>query len=299
MTPAIGPIEVEVIRNALTAAAAEMDVTVWRTSRSTIVRELLDYSTAIFDADGNNLAQSARIPGHLNSMSALLRELLAHHVDPATWAADDVVATNDPYCGGQHLPDIVTFKPVFHDGVRIAYVGTLCHHIDVGGLAPGSYAAKATEIFQEGLRIPPLKLIEAGKPNAAVWAIIRQNVRKPDLLLGDLQSQLASLEVGATAIRRLAHKHGAPNVIAAGAAILDASEAAMRAAIAAMPDGTYEFEDFLDDDGVDLDRPIRLHVRLTITGDTITVNLSGCSPRPAAPSTPPSPAATAPSCSPS
>jgi len=276
---ALGPVEIEVIRNALTAAAAEMDVTVWRTSRSTIVRELLDYSTAVFDADGNNLAQSARIPGHLNSMSHLLRELLDKHVEADAWGPDDVVATNDPYCGGQHLPDIVTYKPVFHEGRRIAFVGTLCHHIDMGGLAAGSYAATATEIFQEGLRIPPLKLVENGVPNAGVWAMIRQNVRKPALVLGDLASQLASLEVGATAIRRLAGRYGAAGMIEAGNRILDASEAAMRAAIARMPDGTYEFEDFLDDDGVVLDRPMRLHARLTIEGDGITADLSGCSPQ--------------------
>ncbi len=275
----LGPIEIEVIRNALTAAAAEMDVTVWRTSRSTIVRELLDYSTAVFDADGNNLAQSARIPGHLNSMSHLLRELLDKWVDPAAWGAGDVVITNDPYCGGQHLPDIVAFKPVEHEGRRIAFVGTLCHHIDVGGLAAGSYAAKAIEIFQEGLRIPPLKLIENGVRNEGVWAMIRQNVRKPDLLLGDLSSQIASLEVGAAALRRLAARYGAEGMIEAGARILDMSEAAIRASIRRMPDGVYEFTDFLDDDGIDLDRPIRLHVRLTVAGDGIEVDLSGCSPQ--------------------
>ncbi len=274
---ALGPIEIEVIRNALTAAAAEMDVTVWRTSRSTIVRELLDYSTAIFDAEGNNLAQSARIPGHLNSMSHLLRELLETWVDPAGWGPDDVVITNDPYCGGQHLPDIVAFKPVVHEGRRIAFVGTLCHHIDVGGLAAGSYAAKAIEIFQEGLRIPPVKLIEKGVRNEGVWAMIRQNVRKPELLLGDLSSQIASLEVGAAALRRLASRYGAAAMIEAGARILDMSEAAIRAAIRRMPDGVYEFTDHLDDDGIALDQPIRLHVRLEVHGDAITVDLSGCS----------------------
>ncbi|WP_043363161.1 hydantoinase B/oxoprolinase family protein [Belnapia sp. F-4-1] len=275
----LGPIEIEVIRNALTAAAAEMDVTVWRTSRSTIVRELLDYSTAVFDAEGNNLAQSARIPSHLNSMSHFLREILDRYVDPATWGPDDVVISNDPYCGGQHLPDICAFKPVFHEGRRIAFVGTLCHHIDVGGLVAGSYAAKAIEIFQEGLRIPPLKLIENGRRNEGVWAMIRQNIRKPDLLLGDLQSQIASLEVGAAALRRLATRYGAEGMIEAGRRILDMSEQAMRAAIARMPDGTYEFTDWLDDDGIDLDRPIRLHVALTIAGDAISVDLSGCSPQ--------------------
>ena len=275
----LGPVEIEVIRNALTAAAAEMDVTVWRTSRSTIVRELLDYSTAVFDAEGNNLAQSARIPSHLNSMSHLLRELLDRHVDPARWGPEDVVVTNDPYCGGQHLPDIVAFKPVFQEGRRIAFVGTLCHHIDVGGLAAGSYAAKAIEIYQEGLRIPPVKLVEGGKRNDGVWAMILQNVRKPDLLAGDLQSQIASLEVGAAALRRLADRYGAEGMLEAGARILDMSEAAMRSAISRMPDGTYEFEDFLDDDGVDLGEPIRLHVALTIAGDAVTVDLSGCSPQ--------------------
>jgi len=275
----LGPIEIEVIRNALTAAAAEMDVTVWRTSRSTIVRELLDYSTAVFDAAGNNLAQSARIPSHLNSMSHFLRELLDKWIDPATWGPDDVVISNDPYCGGQHLPDITAFKPVFHEGRRIAFVGTLCHHIDVGGLVAGSYAAKAIEIFQEGLRIPPVKLIENGVRNEGVWAMIRQNVRKPDLLLGDLQSQIASLEVGAAALRRLAARYGADGMIEAGTRILDMSEAAMRAAIRQMPDGVYEFTDWLDDDGIDLDVPIKLHVRLTIADDSITVDLSGCSPQ--------------------
>ena len=273
----LGPIEIEVIRNALTAAAAEMDVTVWRTSRSTIVRELLDYSTAVFDAEGNNLAQSARIPSHLNSMSHFLRELLDKWIDPETWGPDDVVISNDPYCGGQHLPDITAFKPVFHEGKRIAFVGTLCHHIDVGGLVAGSYAAKAIEIFQEGLRIPPVKLIEKGVRNEGVWAMIRQNIRKPDLLLGDLQSQIASLEVGAQALRRLAQRYGAAGMIEAGRRILDMSEAAMRAAIAQMPDGTYEFTDYLDDDGIDLDVPITLHVKLIIQGDSITVDLSGCS----------------------
>ena len=115
----LGPIEIEVIRNALTAAAAEMDVTVWRTSRSTIVRELLDYSTAVFDAEGNNVAQSARIPQHLNSMGAALRTLLDRFVDPARWGPEDVVITNDPYCGAQHLNDVLVFKPVFHEGVRV------------------------------------------------------------------------------------------------------------------------------------------------------------------------------------
>lgn len=278
----MNPIDIEIIRNALSAAAAEMDVTIWRTSRSTIVRELLDYSTAVFDAEGFSIAQSARIPQHLNSMGHALRALLEHHVTAEDWAEDDVVCTNDPYSGGQHLNDILVFRPVFFDGRRVAYVGALAHHIDVGGMAPGSYAATATELFQEGCRIPPMKLIEGGRLNESVWRMLGANVRKPDLMLGDLQSQLASLSVGAAAITRLARRFGAATLIEAQARLLDMSEAQMRAALAAMPDGTYEFEDFVDNDGIS-DTPVRLHVAVTIAGDSATVDLSGCAPQQAGP----------------
>jgi N-methylhydantoinase B len=279
----ISPIELEIIYNALTAAAAEMDVTVWRTSRSTIVRELLDYSTAIFDRDGWNVAQAARIPSHLNSMSYFLTEILARHIPPDHWGPDDVVISNDPYCGGQHLPDIVAFKAVFRDGRRIGFVGTLCHHLDVGGSSPGSYGSSAIEIFQEGLRIPPVKLVEGGRLNAPLRGIILQNVRQPEILWGDLQSQLASLDIGAASVERLAEKLGHARFESALAQLLDRSEAAMRAAIGRIPDGMYEFEDRIDDDGIS-DRPLRIHAKVTVTGEELTVDLSGCSEQAMGPS---------------
>lgn len=269
-------IEIEVLRNGLESAAADMDVTMWRTSRSTVVREMLDYSTAIFDADGFNVAQSARIPQHLNSMSYCLRTIIEQFIPAEAWEDGDVVITNDPYCGGQHLPDIVAFRPVFHDGRPVAIVGTLCHHLDVGGMSPGSYAAAATEIYQEGLRIPPVKLFQRGQRNDALWQLIAQNVRQPSTVMGDLQSQIASLTVGADAIQRIAAKYGAATLQAACRQLLDASEAAMRASIQAMPDGVYEFEDFLDDDGIEIGKPVRIHAKITIAGDEMTVDLSGC-----------------------
>ncbi len=279
----IAPIELEIIYNALTAAAAEMDVTIWRTSRSTIVRELLDYSTAIFDRNGWNVAQAARIPSHLNSMSYFLTEILARHIAPDRWGPDDIVVSNDPYCGGQHLPDIVAFKAIFQNGRRIGFVGTLCHHLDVGGSSPGSYGSSATEIFQEGLRIPPVKLVESGKLNEPIRDIILQNFRQPEILWGDLQSQLASLHIGAASVERLAMKLGEVRFEAALRQLLDRSEAAMRAVIGRIPDGTYEFEDHVDDDGIS-DAPIRIHARLMIEGDELTVDLSGCSPQVMGPS---------------
>jgi N-methylhydantoinase B len=271
----LDPIELEVLRNALTAAAAEMDVTMWRTSRSTIVREMLDYSTAIFDAQGNNVAQSARIPQHLNSMGYFLQTILKQFIPVDLWEEGDVIISNDPYCGGQHLPDIAAFRPVFSGGRRVAIVGTLCHHLDVGGISPGSYAANATEIYQEGLRIPPSKLFARGVRNDALWQVIAQNVRQPTIVMGDLQSQIASLGVGTRAVEVLAARYGEDTLVASSSAMLDASEAAMRETIRAIPDGTYEFEDFLDDDGIDMTRPVRIHARITVAGDRLVVDLSG------------------------
>lgn len=282
MTP-LGPVELEILRHALTAAAAEMDVTIWRTSRSTIVRELLDYSTAVFDADGHNVAQSARIPQHLNSMGAGLQTVLRDFLPLEGWGEGDVVITNDPYCGGQHIPDILAFRPVFSgpvfaDGRRVAIVGTLCHHLDMGGIAAGSYGATATEVFQEGLRIPPLRLVRGGVLNEEVLAVMRQNVRRPDMLWGDLQAQMASLAVGEATLRRLCGRYGAERMVAACAQILDGSERAMRAMIGRIPDGTYEFEDVIDDDGLS-DVPIRIHAAITVAGEEMVVDLSGCGPQ--------------------
>lgn len=271
-------IELEILQNALTAAAAEMDVTMWRTSRSTIVREMLDYSTAIFDAEGFNVAQSARIPQHLNSMGFCLRTIVERFIPLEQWEDGDIVITNDPYCGGQHLPDIAAFRPVFHQGRRVAIVGTLCHHLDVGGMSPGSYSANATEVYQEGLRIPPLKLFKRGVRGEEVWAMIGQNVRQPATVLGDLQSQIASLEVGAASVAKLAAKYGAEVLTSACQQLLDSSEASMREVISRMPDGVYEFEDFLDDDGINTESPVRIHAKITVKGDELTVDLSGSSP---------------------
>jgi N-methylhydantoinase B len=191
------------------------------------------------------------------------------------WAPGDVVITNDPYCGGQHIPDILAFRAVFVDGARIAIVGTLCHHLDMGGISAGSYGATATEIFQEGLRIPPLKLYRRGVLNDDILRLIKQNTRRPEILWGDLQAQIASLAVGEANLLRLAIRYGAATIREACSRILDSSERAMRAMIGRIPDGSYDFEDFIDDDGI-TDEPIRIHAAVTVEGDEMTVDLSGC-----------------------
>lgn len=272
---ALNAVQLEVIRNALVSVAEEMSVTIWRTSRSPVVREILDYSCAVFDAEGSSTAQAARQPVHLNSMASGLRSILDGPFPLVTWDEGDLIITNDPYAGGQHLPDILAFKPVFMDGARIGIVGALVHHLDVGGGAPGSYYAKATEIHQEGFRIPPMKLDKRGERNHEVIALLLRNSREPDLVGGDFASQLAALDIGESNLRGIGQRYGSETLAEACRMIQGQSEAAMRAIIRGIPDGTYRFEDFVDDDGIDLDRPIRIHVALTVRGDTLAFNFSG------------------------
>lgn len=269
----LDPIRLEVIRNALIAGAEEMNTSIWRTARSTVVRETLDYSTALFDGNGRAVAQSTRIPIHLNSMSVCLEDIIAHDIPLNQWQNGDVILTNDPYSGGQHLPDFVAFKPIFAEGRRIAIAAAIVHHVDVGGGAPGSYFAGATEVYQEGLRLPPVKLVEGGRTNQAVIDIIRRNSREPEKIGGDVHAQLACLEVGSIAIRRLSERYGGPVLEDAMSIILDQSEHAMRSILADLPDGTFSFEDVVDDDGqaaIDLD----VVARVTIEGDRCVVDLS-------------------------
>lgn len=272
----IDPVRQEVIRNALVTAAEEMSLTIWRTARSTVVREILDYSTAVFDAAGHNVAQSARIPVHLNSMSDCLRWVLDHAIPLEQWEDGDVIVTNDPYSGGQHLHDIQTFRAVFLDGQRIGIVGTLCHHVDIGGGAAGSYLATAIEVFQEGIRIPPLFLARRGVLNDGVFEMLLHNVRQPDETRGDLKAQIAALGIGERAVARIAGKYGSDNLAAAMAQIQEGSERMVRAALRAMPDGESRFTELVDDDGQS-DTPIRLCVHVVKQGDSITLDFEGSS----------------------
>lgn len=276
---ALDVVQLEVIRNALVAAAEEMGVTIWRTSRSSVVRDLLDYSTCVFDAEGKSVAQATCIPVHLNSMSSCLDDILRDHIPLGEWREGDIIITNDPYSGGQHLNDILTFKPAFVDGRLVGIAGVLVHHLDVGGGAPGSYYAGATEIYQEGFRIPPMRLDDAGRRNKEVIQLLLRNTREPANVGGDFASQLAALDIGVKGLHRIARRYGAERLGEACLGIRRQSEMAMRAMIHDIPDGTYAFEDFTDDDGIDRKKQIRIAVELTVRGDTLEVDLSGSSPQ--------------------
>jgi len=279
VTPAerVDPITLEVIRHGLVAAAEQMAKSIERSSQSQVIREMLDYSTAVFDTEGGITAQSTRIPMHLNSMTRALKTLLrAYPVED--WLEGDVYLTNDPYSGGQHLPDLQTFAPVFHDGRAIAIAGTLGHHLDVGGRGAGSYGADATEIFQEGLRFPPCRIVTAGVPNELFFPVFEANIRVPSKTGSDVRAQIAALSIGAADVVRLAQRYGAGTVVAATRQLQSASERRMGAAIAQLPDGTFVAEDTVDGDGLD-DDPLLVRVAVRREGERLVIDFSGTAPQ--------------------
>lgn len=268
-------VTLEVIRHGLVAAAEQMANSIERSARSQVIREMLDYSTAVFDSRGGIVAQSTRIPLHLNSMARALQTILREHFPLSEWGKGDVFATNDPYSGGQHLPDIQAFAPVFHDGRCVAIVGTLGHHLDVGGRGKASYGSDATEIYHEGFRIPPSRIVKGGVTNQLFLQLFAANIRVPNKTLGDLRAQIAALSIGAVEVVRLPKRYGSETLLAATSELINASEWRMRSAIRSLPEGiTFRAEDVIDGDGID-DEPLTLRVAVTREGDELLVDFAG------------------------
>lgn len=270
------PIAFAVMKNAIDAIVDEVAYTVLRTARSEIVKDVMDYSAAICDAKGEMVGQAKTIAQHLGAIPEAMASV------QSVWAGrlrpGDAVIMNDPYLGGMHLPDIFMFYPVFIEAEIIAWTVVICHHTDVGGRVPGSNAADSTEIYQEGLRLPPLRLFEQGVINDALQSIIALNVRVPDRVLGDLRAQYAACCVGARELTRLAQKHGAAGLVAHMAALLDYAERMTRAEIATWPRGTWRFTDHIDSDGLS-DAPVVLQVAVTVGEDGLDVDWTGSSPQ--------------------
>ena len=270
-------VRLELMKNAFAAIADEMAATVIRTARSSVIKEAMDFSTGLLDPKGNLVAQGLCLPVHMGSFPPTLATVLAKFGDDIH--PGDVFALNDPYEGsGLHLPDIFVFRPIFHEGRLLAFAAAIGHQTDIGGRVAGGNACDNTEIFQEGLRLPPLRIVERGRPVEAVFDILRLNVRVPDTVLGDVKATIAACLRGERAFLVLAQKHGADAITADMAALLDYSEALTRAEISAFPDGEWTFEDFLDDDGFSQE-PIRIFVRLTKQGSNITADFTGTSPQ--------------------
>src|SRR5580698_8230288 len=279
--PAPDPITEELFRNALAALGDEMVLTIYRTAYSGVLKNIMDYSAALCDAQGRLAAQGLALPGHLCSIPVALQAVLRHFGDDI--AEGDILINNDPYDGGMHLPDIFIFRPLFapgiHGGRPIAYAATICHHTDVGGRVPGSNASDSTEIYAEGLRIPPLKLYERGVENKTLFRMIERNVRLPGRVFGDIRSQLAACEIAARGMVDIVARYGAAQVRALMNATMDYSERLTRHCLAELPDGEATFTDWIDDDQIDEGKPIPLVCTVRKRGETMEVDWTGSAPQ--------------------
>jgi N-methylhydantoinase B/oxoprolinase/acetone carboxylase alpha subunit len=257
------PIDLELFRHALLSIADEMGIVLRRTSFSSNIKERRDYSCAVYDRDGQTLAMGDHMPVHLGAMPMSVRYAL----EDFRLGPGDVIILNDPFRGGTHLPDITAIRGVFCSGRKEAdfYVANRAHHADIGGMTPGSMGL-AREIYQEGLRIPPIRLVIGGETDEALLRLITANVRTPD----ERRFQALFQAWGGVAVARL------------GAALLEYSEQRMRAVIAAIPDGVYRFEDVMDGDGI-TDQPLRIAVAISIQGAQAAIDFAGSSPQAAGP----------------
>ena len=253
-----------------------MAVTVVRTARSLVVKDGMDFSTAIFNAEGDQVAQGLTLPMHMGAMQpalAAVRNYFGDDVKPG-----DVFANNDPYEGASHLPDIFLFKPIFFNDLLLGWTCVIAHQTDIGGRVAGGNACDNTEIYQEGLRLPPIKLYDQGVLNKAVWRILGQNVRVPDKVLGDVMAQLSALRQGEHDFLRLVDQYGLEDLKSYMTDIIDYTERLTRAEIDALPNGSWEFTDYIDGDGINPD-PIAIKVRVTIEGGEMLVDFTGTSPQ--------------------
>jgi N-methylhydantoinase B len=271
------PVRLELVKNAIGSIVDEMVLTVIRIAYSSIMRDTMDLSSAFCDRHGRMIAQGLSVALHLGSIPDAMDRVREKYGD--TLAPGDIVVLNDPYQGGMHLPDIFMFKPVFVRERLLGYAVVVAHHNDMGGRVPGSSAADSTEIFQEGLRIPVLKLYERGKVNQTLMDLIAINVRIPDVVLGDLQAQVAACGIAERGMNELVARYGADQLERYFDELLDYTEREARRTVRSIPSGTYRFVDYLDDDGVNMDNPVKIAVAVHVEGDELTVDLEGTSPQ--------------------
>ncbi len=274
----------EVVKNALYAAAEEMKIVLAKTAYSPLLKVAGDYSCGLFDAGGEMIAQGPDLPIHLGSMPDAVKAVIQAFGD---FVEGDVFIHNDPYFGGSHLPDVNIVSPSFHRGELLGFACVRAHWPDIGSATPGSYGA-VTEVFGEGLRLPPIRLYEAGVLNQGVDAIIFTNVRTPDERRGDMNAQIAANRRGSARLSELAEKYGVETLRRIMAEVMDYSEIMMRKFLAALPDGEGRFEDFCDGDGIlepgeEEDETFTIRMHAVKRGDSLAVDFTGSDPQVAGP----------------
>lgn len=279
------PIEVELLRNGLSSICDEMYLALMKSAYSTNIKERKDHSAAIFDRAGRVVVQGESQPLHLASMLGLVEVLLERH-PVESLQPGDMFASNDPFVGkGSHLPDVAVVMPIFHfpEGDEghpelFGFVANIAHHADIGGMAPGGIAGGMTEIYQEGLRIPPIRLVNAGEIVQDVFDLILLNVRVPAERRGDYMAQIAANRLGERRMAELFRKHSFARVTAAADGVIDAVARRMKACVAELPDGVYELADTIDDDGFGA-KDIPIVVKITVAGEHITFDFQGTAPQ--------------------
>jgi len=269
----IDPVRFEVIRNALLAITEEMGATLRRAAYSTNIKTRGDFSCAFFDAELRTIAQAFAQPSHLGSLAHIVPRAIRTY-GAARLAPGDGILINDPYLGGVHLNDITLITPVFHDGTLLGYVANIAHHVDVGGGAPGSIGV-SSEIYQEGLVIPPIRFVKGGQIDPDIFALIRSNFRGTREISGDFRAQTAANRLGAQRIAELVAQHGAGTLGHYLEELLRYTERRTRVAFAEFPDGRFSAEMRMDGDGV-TDEPVRLAAAVTVERGRVSVDLTGC-----------------------
>ena len=268
----------EVIRSTVVAITDEMKTNLMRTAYNMIIYEAEDFTVGLFDADGNTISIGLGLPMFIRGLSDAIKAKLAH------WGKEnifpgDILLTNDPQVMGSHLNHMIFTLPVFHDGELVAFSSSMGHWQDVGGVL----GAVTRDIFSEGLQLPFVKIFKGGKQDAELTAIIRSNCRLPEFAMGDFRAQIAAIRTGERRLTRLLQRYGVETFKESVRLIFDQSEKLARAAVEKIPDGVYEAESFMDDDGVNLGKHVPIKVRVEVRGDEMTVDLSGVSPQVAGP----------------
>ena len=270
-------INMNIIESAMIAIAKEMGINVQKTAYSTIFSEAEDFTCALANREGELIAVADFCPSQIGGVPLLVRSML-REVPLSEMDEGDVIVHNDPYRGGLHTPEHTVFKPIFFDNEIIAFAVAVGHFVEVGGMAPGGFPGEATEIFHEGLRVPPVKIMKRGKDVPEVWKMMLANVRTPRGNYGDMRALISAVDLGEIRFRELVAKYGADVFSRTLSDLLDYSERRMRAEISAFPDGKYTFIDKVEDDGIE-DKEYEIHVAVHVHRDEVVIDYSGSSPQ--------------------
>lgn len=270
-------VTMNIINSAMISICREMGITLMKTSYSTIFNEALDFTCGLANTKGELIAVADFCPAMIGGMPVLIDNCIKE-IPVSEMKPGDVILHNDPYRGGLHIPEHTLFKPIFVDGEVVGYAVAIGHIAEIGGIVPGGFAAEATEVFQEGIRLPPVKIINEGKDNEAVWKIMLANVRTPRHNYGDLRALISSVNLGESRLSELIIKYGKEIFTQTVDDLLDYSERRMRAELKEIPNGYYDFEDYIENDGIE-DKTFTIKANVYVEDEEVIVDYTGTSPQ--------------------